>query len=229
MAGGNGSAMRTPVIGLCIGRKKYWDDLVDYSILSSQLTHNNALGYLAGFTIAAFIGFGMMRFNMNEWPYILLHELKSDRLKQYLSLKNLDQVYDHELYIRHWQKYIDTRFGSDKMPSKTRSHTNPMHRIRYYYDNFHRDTNSKQIGASGFLCAIMAYDALIDCDGCWEKLIVYSMLHSGDSDTIGAVAGALYGSVYGFGDVPRKMMDHIERKNEIEELAVNLYKKFEKS
>ena len=229
MAGGNGSAMRTPIIGVCFGKDKHWDALVDYSIISSQVTHNNALGYLAGFTISAFVAFGMKRLNINKWPYYLLTELRSKKLKEYLPLDNLDHVYDYEMYIRYWQKYIDTRFGSDDMPLKTRAHSNPMHRIRYYYDNFHRDTKSHQIGESGFLCAIMAYDALLDCNGCWEKLIVYSMLHSGDSDTIGAVAGALYGSVYGFGDVPAKMLEHLERKKEIEELAVNLYKKFEKS
>ena len=52
---------------------------------------------------------------------------------------------------------------------------------------------------------IMAYDALLDCNGNWEKLIVYAILHIGDSDTIGAVAGGLYGAVYGFGDVPENM------------------------
>jgi ADP-ribosylglycohydrolase len=73
---------------------------------------------------------------------------------------------------------------------------------------------------------IMAFDALLDCDGCWEKLIVYSMLHSGDSDTIGAVAAGLYGAKYGFGDVPDKMLTHLERKDELENLASKLYDKF---
>jgi ADP-ribosylglycohydrolase len=73
---------------------------------------------------------------------------------------------------------------------------------------------------------IMAYDAVLDCDGKWEKLIVYAILHSGDSDTIGAVAGGLYGAVYGMGDVPLHMLEHLERKKEIEKLARDIYKKY---
>jgi ADP-ribosylglycohydrolase len=52
------------------------------------------------------------------------------------------------------------------------------------------------------------------------------MLHSGDSDTVGAVAGGLYGAVYSMGDVPKNMTKHIERKKELELLAKNLYNKF---
>ena len=73
---------------------------------------------------------------------------------------------------------------------------------------------------------IMAYDALIDCDGLWEKLVFYSMLHPGDSDTVGAIAGGLYGIVYGFGDVPEKMMCCVEKKSLLIELGKSFYNMF---
>ena len=152
--------------------------------------------------------------------------LRSEKLKSFISLKDLNQSYDHNTYIRYWQKYIDTKFDAARKPLRTRSNSNPMHRIRYFHDNFFKGTGSEQIGSSGYLCVIMAYDALLDSDGRWEKLIVYSILHSGDSDTIGAVAGAFYGAVYGMGDVPEQMLKNIERKNELEELAQKLCKKF---
>lgn len=229
-AGGNGAAMRSPIIGACFydQHESNIDVMIKYSIISSQLTHNNALGYLAGFNAALFTSLAMNDIPIQKWPYILIDYLKSDKLKSYLSLKNTDQVYDHTMYTRYWQKYLDTKFDKDGIPLKLKSNSNPMHRIRYFHDNFHKNTISRQIGASGFLCMIMAYDALLDCDGCWEKLIVYAILHSGDSDTIGAVAGALYGAVYGFGDVPNKIMQHIERKEELEDVALKLYTKFNK-
>lgn len=225
-AGGNGCAMRTPVIGMCFSGVDNRDEMIQYSVISSQLTHNNALGYLAGFNAALFTTLAFEGVAIEKWPYILIEYLKSDKLKSFLSLKNLDQIYDHKMYIRHWRRYLDTKFDKDGNPLKIRANTNPMHRIRYYYENFHKGTSSGQIGSSGFLCMIMAYDALLDCDGFWEKLIVYAILHSGDSDTIGAVAGALYGSVYGFGDVPAQMLKHIERSDELENLASELYDKF---
>jgi ADP-ribosylglycohydrolase len=227
-AGGNGAAMRSLVIGMCLYGKKNRDKLIDLSIISSQLTHNNAIGYLAGFTAALFTALALEDIPIAEWPYILIEYLKTNKLKSFLNQNNVDQAYDHSIYIRYWQKYIDTKFDDKKKPLKLKANSNPMHRIRYYHDNFYKDTISTQIGSSGYLCMIMAYDALLDCDGKWEKLIVYSMLHSGDSDTIGAIAGGLYGAVYGMGDVPSNMIEHLERKNELEKLSSELYKKFNK-
>lgn len=225
-SGGNGAAMRSLVIGLCLHDEKHRELMTDLSIISSQITHNNANGYLAGFTAALFTALAINNIPIKKWVYILLDYLKSDTLKKYLSLDNLDQIHDHNMYIRHWQKYIDTKFDGKKEPIRNRSYANPMHRIRYFHDNFHKDGISYQIGGSGFLCMIMAYDAVLDCDGKWEKLIVYAILHSGDSDTIGAVAGGLYGAVYGMGDVPLYMLDNLERKKEIEKMARDIYKKY---
>lgn len=227
-AGGNGAAMRSLAIGMCFYGESNRDRLIDISIISSQLTHNNPLGYLAGFSAALFTALALENVEIKKWPYILIEYLKSKKLKSFLSLDDLDQSYDHNMYIRHWQKYIDTKFDRNQEPLHTKSNANPMFRIRYFHDNFHRNTISIQIGASGYLCMIMAYDALLDSGGKWEKLIVYAMLHSGDSDTIGAVAGGLYGAVYGMGDVPKNMTKYIERKDELENLARKLYKKFNK-
>jgi ADP-ribosylglycohydrolase len=227
-AGGNGAAMRTLCIGMCLSGNKNIGKLVDLSIISSQLTHNNASGYLGGFNAALFTALAIEEIPIKKWPYILIEYLKSESLKAYLSLDNMDQIYDHNQYIRYWQKYIDTKFDNDGNPLKFRANSNPMHRIRYYHENFYKGGFSDQIGSSGYLCMIMAYDALLDCDGCWEKLIVYAILHPGDSDTVGAVAGGLYGAIYGFGDVPEHMIKYIERKNELEDLASKLYDKFKK-
>ncbi len=226
-AGGNGCAMRNLVIGLSLFGEDKRDELIDVSIVTSQLTHNNPIGYLAGFNSALFTALAIEKVSIEKWPFILIDYLKSDKLKSYLSLKNLDQVYDHNQYIKYWQKYIDTKFNDGK-PIKNKSFANPMYRIRYYHDNFFKGTDSKQIGASGYLCMIMAYDSVLDCDGKWEKLIVYSILHSGDSDTIGAVAGGLYGAVYGMGDVPEQMLKYLEKKDELIELAKDIYEKYAK-
>lgn len=224
--GGNGAAMRCLIIGFCLHGKKNRNDLIELSIITSQLTHNNAIGYLGGFNAALFTALAIENVPIEEWGYILIDYLKTDKLKSYLSLKNIEQVYDHNQYIKHWQRYLDTKFDNDKKHIKTKSNINPLYRLKYYVDNFFAKTISDQIGGSAFLCMIMAYDALLDCDGKWEKLVVYSMLHSGDSDTIGAVAGGLYGAVYGMGDVPLHMLKHIERKNDIIKLSKKLNKKF---
>ena len=223
--GGNGCAMRSLVIGMCLFGEKNRRKLIDCSIITSQLTHNNPIGYLGGFTAALFTALALENIPLDKWPFILIDELVSDKLKSFVDSKNLDQAWDYNLYLKNWKKYIATRF-IDGIPIKNKAFTNPLYRIRYYYDNFFKDTNSTQIGGSGFLCMIIAYDALLVCDGKWEKLIVYGMLHNGDSDTIGAIAGGLYGAVYGKGDVPDTMLKYIEKKDKLDNLAKKLFDRF---
>jgi ADP-ribosylglycohydrolase len=72
----------------------------------------------------------------------------------------------------------------------------------------------------------MAYNGLIDCEGNWEKLVYYTMLHGGDSDTVGAIAGGLYGILYGYGNVPMRLLEHLEMKNDLIEIGEKFYNNF---
>jgi ADP-ribosylarginine hydrolase len=83
------------------------------------------------------------------------------------------------------------------------------------------------IGSGGDDSVIIAYDCLIDCDGVWEKLVYYSMLHMGDGNTTGAIAGGWYGLVYGIGDVRSDMIEDLEYGKELEKVGNELYKKIE--
>lgn len=224
-AGGNGAAMRSIVIGLCLHGKDRRSELIDCSVTLSMLTHNNPIGYLGGFSTALFAAFALEKIPLHKWPFMIIEELATPKLKSFMSSQNLDEAWDYSMFVKAWKKYTDTRFVNGK-PIKNKAFSNPMYRIRYYHDNFFKDTKSLQIGDSGYLCVIMAYDALLDCDGKWEKIIVYSMLHSGDSDTIGAVAGGLYGAVYGKGDVPQKMLENLEFSDDIIKLSKMLAKKY---
>lgn len=96
--------------------------------------------------------------------------------------------------------------------------------------DFDENNNIKPgfIGSGGDDSVIIAYDALIDCGGIWEKLIYYSALHMGDTDTTGSIAGGLYGLVYGMGTVGEHLLKHLEYKDELEEIGKTLYKKYKK-
>jgi len=85
------------------------------------------------------------------------------------------------------------------------------------------------IGSGGDDSVIIAYDSLIDCDGIWEKLVYYSMLHMGDSDTTGSIAGGLYGLVYGMNNVGKHLLEHLEYYDELEEIGIKLFEKYNKS
>ena len=89
-----------------------------------------------------------------------------------------------------------------------------------------KDTNFPGIAVSGFCAVIIAYDALLDCDGIWEKIIFYAILNPSDSSVVGAIAGGLFGAVYGIGDVPKNMIEKVEEYNNLEKIGKSYYKKF---
>lgn len=225
-AGGNGCAMRNLVIGICLYQESDINNLIDVSITTSKLSHNNAFGYLAGFTSAYFTSLAIRKVNPLEWPYRLLTHLKSDKMVKFIKETISQETRDYMDFIMYWEKHLDNRFDKNRELLDIKAFSNPMYRIKYYYDNFFVGTGAKMIGDAGYLATIMAYDSFVDSGGIWEKLILYGMLHPGDSDTVGAIAAGFYGAYYGFGDVPPKMYSKIEMKDKIENLSKSIEKRY---
>jgi ADP-ribosylglycohydrolase len=46
--------------------------------------------------------------------------------------------------------------------------------------------------------SIFRYDALLGSGDCWVELCKRAMLHGGDNDSTGVMAGAWFGAMYGF-------------------------------
>lgn len=113
-----------------------------------------------------------------------------------------------------------------------KSYMNPAYRSQFYKDYFSIPSvkNNGCPGSIGSDSVIIAYDCLIDATYkdiiSWEKLVIYSMLHYGDSDTTGCIAAAWYGAMYGFKGVPEKNMEYLEYKNELIDLGTKMYKLF---
>lgn len=223
-SGGNGAAMRCSCIGLAYYGEKNREKLYEVAIETSRVTHNSAIGYLGGLTTALFTAFAIEGIDIIKWPFNLIDILSSNDIKEYIS-DDQDEQNDYEKYINYWRKYIDTRFENEK-PLKVRAHINLIFRSRYHYENFTRNTGSFLIGESGYSATIMAYDSLLDSNNVWEKIIIYSALHFGDSDTVAAIACSWYGALYGFGDVPEKNLKYLEFKDELFSLGKQLYEKY---
>lgn len=224
---GAGAATRNLCIGLAFYKEDNLDTLIDMSITLSKLTHNSPHGFLAGLTSAYFVSLAIREIDIIKWPFMLIELVESDKIKKYINFQNNNEFLDYISYIRYWRKYLDTRFV-DYKPIKSRSINNMIFRVKYYYENFVKDTQYGVIGNSGYCTMIVVYDALLDCDGKWEKIIFYSILYPGITDTIGAIAGGLYGAIYEFGDVPQKMLFYLEEKKQLLKLGKQFYKKYYK-
>ena len=240
--GGSGAAMRTSCIGLAFYGKKNRGLLIQSSLEASRITHNSVIGYLGGVTSALFTAFAIEQIPIEEWCFRLVDILDSNVIETYLEksgpksrgLKEYKR--DKNIFIDQWKKYIEMRFDSNKKPIYSKVMRNIAERIDFYYENFSRkihNDNGKQLkvyfpGGAGDDSVIISYDCLLDARDNWEKLVFYSMLHAGDSDTTGCIAASWYGAFYGMDDVPKSNLKYLEYKDRIIKDAKMLYIKFSK-
>jgi ADP-ribosylarginine hydrolase len=234
-SGGNGVSMRSLCIGAFFNNKKDLHKLIEFSINMGKTTHKNPIGYLGGLTSAYFTQLALNKVDISEWPFLLMNLVESEDIIKYISQDSHDEIIGYRQFISLWKKYIQIRFKNNK-PIFTKLHSNLIFRIKFFkeftfdYDEFYSEKNKSDnnyitIGGSGVTSMLMAYDALLDAGDNWEKLIYYAMLHIGDSDTIGAIAGGLYGAIYGFKNVPEHMLKYLEKKEDLIQFAEKIHKK----
>ena len=232
--GGSGASMRSSCIGLI-----YWnnfDMLLKVSLETSMITHNSTTGYLGGFTSAFFTSCAINKIPIEQWASKLIEIFDKEIILNYLKANGTNddiQNYkkDHKYFLSKWQLYIDDKF-KDGDPIKRKSFTNLVFRSKYYNDNISSiglDSETKGelkfIGSVGDDSVIIAYDCLLDARDNWEKLVIYSMLHMGDTDTTGCIAGSWYGALYGFHDVPKHYIDQVEFSDSLHKIGKNLFDK----
>jgi ADP-ribosylarginine hydrolase len=222
-SGGSGCSMRTIPIGLRYYKDEDLDKLIEISIITSKLTHNSPIGFLSGLASAYFIKLAINKIDIKKWGHLLIELYESDKVKKYIDTTNDDIYFDYRSTIRVWKKYISFYFDSNNNLNLIKIKRNLLSRLDMFqmfneilYPN---SEYSNIIGGTGPSSVIMAYSALLDCDKNWEKLTYYAMLHTGDSDTVGAIAGALYGIMYEFENVPQHLLKNIEMIDELQEMG----------
>jgi len=230
-SGGNGCSMRTLPIGLRFYKDDDIDKLINSSIISSMITHNSPIGYLAGLASAYFVKLAINKVDINLWPFLLIELYESEKVKKYINKDDDNIYYDYRTTVRIWKKYVEMFFSDKKEKLHLKTSSNIIVRIKTMIElNESIEYNIKHptfmAGGNGPTSVIMAYDGLCDSDGNWEKLMYYTMLHGGDSDTVGAIAGGLYGIVYGYNNVPSRLLDNLEMKKELIEIGEKLYEKY---
>lgn len=232
-SGGSGASMRNCCIGLAYYGKEYRKLLLTFSLEASRLTHNSAVGYLGGMVSALFTAFAIEGININKWGLILKDMFDKGVIDS--VIKESGREYnkyekDKHQFIEKWYKYLEDKFDDKGNIIQRRVSKNMFWRSKYYLDNFsHLDKRgniSNFIGSSGDDSVIIAYDSLVDAGKSWEKLVFYSMLHIGDTDTTGCIAAGWYGAFYGFGDVPIKILENLEMKDKISRHGLLLFKKY---
>lgn len=226
-AGGSGASMRCMPIGLFYHGKENREKLLSISIDSSRVTHNNPIGYLGGFASALFTALAIEGVNPKKWIVILKemfeNEIIHNYIKKTIGEKTPNELKFHMREVENFYRYLNTyykwRFYKGELKIK-KSMSNLAYRNFLFYQKF-SDTSIYYPGSNGLDSILLAYDSIISCDGSFEKLIYLAMLHGGDSDSTGCIAGALFGAYYGNVNLP-KNLTQIELQSQLDNLFNNL-------
>lgn len=225
--GGSGAAMRNLCIGLVYHKLNEREKLFEVAIKTSRISHNSAVGILGGVTSALFTALAINNINIQRWPFILINSINEGIIDKYIKDSGRDfdkyKADSHE-FVKKWQRYILNKFDKNGDIIRTRASLNLYLRSDYYYDNFGFKEGEYFPGSGGDDSVIIAYDSLIDAGNSWEKLVFYSMLHKGDTDTTGCIASGWYGALKGFDDVPQITIDGVEFHNELKQIGKDLFK-----
>lgn len=228
-AGGSGGTMRSMIFGTVFYKPEDKLKLIESCIESTVLTHPNAIAYLGSVVVALFTSFAYQNINPSRWCFDMLEILDSEIIDNYIKTARESSfafyARDKKIFINKWRDYVEENFDDyDYKYKKKISRKFPAERSKYY-NQFSARKKDMYPGAGGDDSVIIAYDCLMDSDGSWDKIVFYSMLHVGDSDTTGIIAGYLYGSYYGLNRVYNKMIDNIkDHKEDIYSISKDIYK-----
>lgn len=224
---GNGACMRSGCIGIVYAGKSNRKRLIALAIECSRITHNSTTSMLGSITTALFTAYALERIPINYWPHKLLNLIRSNKIDDYLkkSRPNEYKLYERDsiLFKSQWESYIAFRFDGLNVKTNMKSMHNPVLRIKNLSERFSK-ANPKNPGGCADDACIIAYDSLLESGDNIEKLLVYSILHNGDSDTVGSIAfqwfGANYFSMKNL-KIVKPMFDELEFRHTLNFLSSN--------
>lgn len=193
---GCGGIMRVAPVGLYFDDGIYSVDGVDMiGAETAALTHGHSLGYIPAAGLVHIIH--LISHNDGMTLLEAVEDMKSAVARQFASDK----------YLQDFLKLIDAAVALS--------------------ENEHIDDLSaiKKLG-QGWVAeetlAIAIYCSLKYSED-FDKALIASVNHSGDSDSTGAVTGNIVGAYLGLKGIPQKYLDKLELKEVICEIADDLY------
>ena len=229
-SGGSGGTMRSAIFGYILHGDENKLKLLAACIETTCLTHPNAIAFLGSVVVGFFASYARDKMRPEKWCIEIIELLESDIIDNYIR-KHKSEMYsfydrDKKIFITKWRDYIEDKFPDQTFVYKKSMIMKFPSQRSLYYNRYSSRKNDIYPGAGGDDSVIIAYDVLLSCGGSWEKVVTYSMLHVGDSDTTGTICGFLYGLYYGSDKVGDIMIDNIVDHIDEAKVIINKLKKF---
>jgi len=196
---GNGGAMRIAPIG-CF----YCHDLEalkENAILSARITHNHPEGLAGAVAQAAAVGLAVQ-----------------------CSLS--DETIDPEAYLDRIEGLVrdtDQRFADRLRELKSVSATFGIRAKDSFFDMIEAISARYALSLRAIESVPAAIGAFV-LTATFEDAVVLAVNLGGDTDTIGAMAGAIAGAYYGYGQIPRLWIDGLENEAKGRDYVVDCVK-----
>ncbi|UJR13601.1 hypothetical protein I4U23_000614 [Adineta vaga] len=205
------AAVRCMTIGLRYSQPADFEKLMHVSIETSRMTHTQ-WGFLGGFTSALFTSYAIQQKPLETWSKCLIEILP--HVQHYIESQHRSDLAQTmrswSSFETFWEEFIP-RQGTDIKDLEQR-------------DDFYRQfSHAGWAGASGTDCVAIAYNALLTSHGSWSELCRRAALHGGHGDATGCIAGAIFGAIYGFENIPKENYENVEYHHELESIGKNLF------
>lgn len=186
--------MRVAPIGLYFdGSRRSLEEIDRLGAEAAALTHGHPLGYIPAAALVHII-------------HLLVHRGSSLSDAVQDMLRSVRQQFARTAYIQDFAELID------RAVSLARSDVPDLEAIRQLGEGWVAEET----------LAIATYCAL-KYEHDFDRALIASVNHSGDSDSTGAVTGNILGAYLGLERIPQKYLDNLELKEVILEVAGDLY------